>query len=293
MSSQTAEPIGGGAVGESVLHGVNSAIKTGAITMAICRPDPEGEAHAPREGADMLCPRAADLQRNVVSQPEKVGMLAAELEDPPGDEQLEPRVARVLGKLTGKGEQRPIVAADVLAEPRQHLSAQGKIDRPAVVRVDEAEIPELLALINVRHARRGQLQESLRQGAVEAPIHDLLVKAAEFRQESVLGMVVEHGGDELADRGVIFRIGIDPTRVDLRLVGGLFHVRRHAIGQLAEVLAVGRAPAAKRRPGSGRRDIRRCGWGPVGRPPRGDAGGSDAPSDSRPCATDAGFPKAR
>ena len=63
-------------------------------------------------------------------------------------------------------------------------------------------------------------------GAVEAPVHDLFVKAAELRQESVLGMVVEHGGDELANRGVVFRIGIDPTRVDLRLAGGLFHVRR-------------------------------------------------------------------
>ena len=45
VSSQTAGPMGGGIVGESLRKGVNSAMKRGAITRTTSRPGPEGDVY--------------------------------------------------------------------------------------------------------------------------------------------------------------------------------------------------------------------------------------------------------
>ena len=54
----------------------------------------------------------------------------------------------------------------------QVLRARGEVDRPAVVRVDQAEVPELGALVDVGHARRGQLHQQLAQAVGEAGRRD-------------------------------------------------------------------------------------------------------------------------
>ncbi|MCY1450209.1 hypothetical protein D9M71_669950 [compost metagenome] len=45
----------------------------------------------------------------------------------------------------------------------QRLLAAGVIDRLAVIRIDQAEVPEVIALIKVRHPRHCHAQQSLRQ----------------------------------------------------------------------------------------------------------------------------------
>ena len=47
----------------------------------------------------------------------------------------------------------------------EQLLAPRKINQPPVIGIDQVEIPELAALVDVRHTRDGQLQDELRQGS--------------------------------------------------------------------------------------------------------------------------------
>ncbi len=143
---------------------------------------------------------------------------------------------RILREPARHRKQRLPAAANIFLQPRQQLPMAGKINRPAIVGIDQAEVPNLLAVVDVGHAGRSQLQQRLPQRAVEAPIQHLFVKTLELRQEAVFGAIVEHGRHKLADGGVVFRIGIDPTRVNLRLVRGFLHVGPQAVGQFAQRL---------------------------------------------------------
>ena len=61
-------------------------------------------------------PAPLRLQRNILAALEQLGVSAAELKRPPGEKQLQPRVARVLAQAArATREQRPLAAADVLA----------------------------------------------------------------------------------------------------------------------------------------------------------------------------------
>ena len=46
------------------------------------------------------------------------------------------------------------------------------VDRPAVVGIDEIQVPELGALVEVRNARRGDLDHQLREAVVDAELRD-------------------------------------------------------------------------------------------------------------------------
>ena len=74
---------------------------------------------------------------------------------------------RVLGpqrqRLPDHVELRRRVVGRGAAASAQGRAAGGPVDRPAVVGVDEREVLELVAAIDVRHARRGQLEQELRQ----------------------------------------------------------------------------------------------------------------------------------
>ena len=84
---------------------------------------------------------------------------------------------------------------------RQEPAAQLVVDRAAVVGVHQAEIPQLGALIDVRHARRGQLEQGLGQRG-DAPgadqrSHERLHVAAELR---VVERIVHEPGKGLLVR---------------------------------------------------------------------------------------------
>src|SRR6202021_1889333 len=121
------------------------------------------------------------------------------------------------------------------------------VDRPAVVGVDERPERELVALVDVRHARRGQLQHELsKRGAVaerREPGDELLERGDE------LAIRVQRLA-ELLDAGLPLMLLLYPVRVALGLAQRLQHVladrpRRHS------------APAAAR---SGRTPCPRHPW---------------------------------
>ena len=57
---------------------------------------------------------------------------------------------------------------EIVAEAGEETLARREIQRPPIVRVDEAEVPELGALVDVGHAGHGQLEHGLDQ-AVQHP----------------------------------------------------------------------------------------------------------------------------
>ena len=61
------------------------------------------------------------------------------------------------------GRARACGSARTASTSSSNCCARREVDRPAVVGIDEAEVPELGALVEVRHARRAQLQHDLRQ----------------------------------------------------------------------------------------------------------------------------------
>ena len=62
--------------------------------------------------------------------------------------------------VPGHAHRRRGVLAEELGE---HLVAEPEVDRPAVVRVHQRQVPELAALVDVRHPGAGELQRQLHQ----------------------------------------------------------------------------------------------------------------------------------
>ncbi len=98
---------------------------------------------------------ALHAQRLIPAGREDFGPGAAKAEDPSRDELLDRAVAPALEQLGQIGR--------LMFESAQPLASLGKIDGSTVVRIDQREVPELRALINIRHARCGQLEQHLRQ----------------------------------------------------------------------------------------------------------------------------------
>ena len=98
-------------------------------------------------------PAADRAKRHVFAFAEQRGMAAAVRKPGRQEPQLGAPGSPVLQKRFGAFR----------LEPGERRLPSGKIDRAAVVRVDEAEVPELRALVDVRHARRGELDCQLRQ----------------------------------------------------------------------------------------------------------------------------------
>src|SRR5713226_2423849 len=71
-------------------------------------------------------------------------------------------------------------------QTRKHLSTAFVINRAAIVWIDEREIPGFVSLINVRHSRRSQLEQSLSERIDRAESRNLLRNRHKRWQELVL-----------------------------------------------------------------------------------------------------------
>src|SRR5690349_13303989 len=90
----------------------------------------------------------------------------------------------------------------------QQLSSQAVVHRPSVVRIHEAEVPRLIALVDVRNARRRVAQQGLRERAEAAVVGDF---AREWLQLLADGAAaLQRTSDELLDGGVVLERGVDP-----------------------------------------------------------------------------------
>ena len=75
--------------------------------------------------------------------------------------ELDTSVLVILEQFSAKLSQ--IVSFRTMIEFRQQTFAQLIINRPAIIRINQAEIPEFCATINVRIAGSGNHQQTLRQ----------------------------------------------------------------------------------------------------------------------------------
>src|SRR5271157_2481803 len=96
-------------------------------------------------------------------------MLAAKVQRQHRHPQFQTPVAVVLQYLAAKAPQ--IAASRSSAQLACKLSSQIKIDRPAVIGIDKAEVPHLLALIRVRDSWAGELEQRLAERVHGAEVH--------------------------------------------------------------------------------------------------------------------------
>ena len=107
----------------------------------------------------------------------------------------------------------------------QHLPSRGEIDGTAIVGIDQTQIPELRALIDVGDAGGGQLQDRLGKGVHGTQGCDLREEAGQIRDEFPRPAAVEQAFEEAEAGLLVIGIGIEPARL---LLG--FPERLHEIG---------------------------------------------------------------
>src|SRR5690606_32576923 len=111
-------------------------------------------------------------------------------ECPPGDVELGAPIRQARQQIVRQGLQ-------VGAFPRtfdqgvEQRATVLEVDRTAVVRVDEVEGPQLVALIDVWYPGAGQFEQGLGEGVQQAGPDDLPVERREVGDEGVAFRVVE------------------------------------------------------------------------------------------------------
>src|SRR5215510_4178558 len=74
-----------------------------------------------------------------------------------------------------------------------------EVDGTAIIGINEAEIPELGALVEVGHAWQGDLEQYLRERIPHACVHDAALEAQEIGEEWILSMRREDRPHEVPD----------------------------------------------------------------------------------------------
>ena len=115
------------------------------------------------ERTDVRGMRAGDGKRNVASALEQSRKARPQRQRPPDDIQLEPPVVDRFEHLARMRCVRAVGSERALQRFQQR-APPGVVDRAPVVGIDEAEVPQLVALIDVRDAWRGQLEQRFARG---------------------------------------------------------------------------------------------------------------------------------
>ena len=89
------------------------------------------------------------------------------------------------------------------------------IYRSAVIGINQTKVPQLIPLIHIWHARRGEFQEGLCERIVHAVLRDLMTQLLEILTNE---QIIKHDADKLPHRVIIGLIRINPTRIDLGLL---------------------------------------------------------------------------
>jgi len=110
-------------------------------------------AAIPSERAEVGARFALHLERLVIAFSKQFRLRSPQLEQLAGDEQLLAAVSPIFRKNGYRG------AGDFV----QQSPPSAPVDRPPIVGIDQAEIPQLAALVDVRYPRHGQLEDQLGQ----------------------------------------------------------------------------------------------------------------------------------
>src|SRR5205823_10221324 len=120
---------------------------------------------------------------------------------------------------------------------------------PAVVRVHQAKIPKLIALIDIRHTGDREFQEDLREAVIHSHPGDARLEGPKVRKEYILFRVFEHAPDKGREYSFVGRVGIDPTALELGFTHGLEHIVLDplAVNPILSFIRLPKRPAADQR----------------------------------------------
>src|SRR5882762_5997743 len=128
--------------------------------------------------------RAARLQRPVLAVGEEGRPRAPERQRLADEEELHPPVG--LGLDETGGEARAVGGGGERAvEIAEQAAAQREVHRPAVVGVDQAQVPQLGALVEVGDTGRRDLDQRLRQRVERAEVGDARLERGEVVEEGL------------------------------------------------------------------------------------------------------------
>ena len=182
--------------------------------------EPAGEAE------QVLGTRASGCDGKVFTGGEQPGELTPGEQGLPGDVKFNPPVFLIPGEVASQARRSSTGRAGLRGQIGQHSPAHGVVHRPAVVGIDQAEVPQFRPLVGVGHARRGEPQQRLRQGVEQAPVADPPLERRGSRRGTAPAVCSSRTRPtnccDRARRSSAF--GVDPARVDLGLVQRLLHV---------------------------------------------------------------------
>ena len=185
----------------------------------------------------MIAVRAAYLDGVVAAVREKLRVPGTKIEKDRRHRELDRTVLPVRVKPPERAA--PILGEGVF-DGLQCRAAMVVIDRAAIVGIDQAEIPHLGALVDVRHARQGELEHCLSKRVVDAETGDAFGKRQE-RVEETGPMRVERIGRKALHRVLVGGVRGRPARMELCLAHRFLERALDALGVGSERLCVDRA----------------------------------------------------
>src|ERR1700722_11915942 len=105
-------------------------------------------------------------QRLIIAAGEELRLLTPQAEQEGGGRQLRSAVLPIVHQRLE--ERRTLVwSFETRGEVRDGRLTNREIDRPSIVRIDEIEVPQLAALINVGHAGRREFADGLNEAVLD------------------------------------------------------------------------------------------------------------------------------
>ena len=116
------------------------------------------------KGAQVVLFGAGGVKGKVVAALEEFWPRAAEVQRGHDDVELDPAVQTCLKQMPAQSSASGAGFLAGLLQFGEQASAVRIVNRPPVVRIDEAKVPEFCSLIEVGDAGRGDLNQNLREG---------------------------------------------------------------------------------------------------------------------------------
>ena len=142
----------------------------------------------------------------------------------------------MIEQLAG-AQRRPLFGVQRLQAFQRGLPLR-VVHAAAIVRVGQAEVPQFGALVDVRHPRRGELEQLLGQAVQGADPGQGFLEGLEIAQEGIAGL----GRQQLAHEGpggfLILGVRVEPGTMHLGFAAGLEHVGLDPAGELGQALGI-------------------------------------------------------
>jgi hypothetical protein len=110
-------------------------------------------------------------------------------------------------------------------------SCAASCGRAAVIRIDQAEIPEFAALVKIRNPRRGQPQRGLRQAVERAGAGQHQHQIHQFRDKAAGAARPQDAAQEVGAQDFIILIRQGPVGLQLGLAARLYLPGRDPLDQ--------------------------------------------------------------